>query len=680
MPNRLAQESSPYLLQHADNPVDWYPWGQEAFDRARAEDKPIFVSIGYAACHWCHVMAHESFESEDIAARMNELFINVKVDREERPDVDAVYMNAIQVMGQGGGWPLSAFCTSDGTPYYLGTYFPPTDRHGRPGFPKLLEVLADVYRGQRDKVLQNTEGILDGLRQIDEHYRRAAIGGEVGRLDQGMLVAAGRQLAQKTDPHHGGFGGKPKFPSSSSQELLARTGRLSFGGPSREAFERQCQGMARGGIYDHLGGGFARYSVDERWLVPHFEKMLYDNAQLLAIYGDAYALLGTDEYARVVRETIGWLDREMTHATGALYASQDADSEGEEGTFYVWTPEQIRAVLGPADAIQFEAAYGVTAAGNFERGTTVLSRVTPLGSEFDEAALAEMREKLRLARAARVAPDTDTKVLAGWNGLAVAGLVRAWEATGQQRALAKALEVATFLRDPMVHDNRLWRVFKDGEVKLDGTLDDYAFVAHGFLALAEATGDPAWWDLGARLATAILERFYEEQDGVGIFYLTPIDDEGLLIHRPESHHDGAIPSGAAVAVEVLVRLGLVAGDARALEIAERYLAGRCPLAVEQPFASSRLLGALDLYLNGTEIVVTDGTGREPLLTAVRRAYAPTKIIAGAWAAPDLLAGKTPAPGGVARAYVCRGQTCSAPVTDPLALVGELSAVSVQRSA
>ncbi|HUH02587.1 MAG TPA: hypothetical protein VML75_11390, partial [Kofleriaceae bacterium] len=537
---------------------------------------------------------------------------------------------------------------------------------------KLLEVLADVYRGQRDKVLQNTEGILDGLRQIDEHYRRAAIGGEVGRLDQGMLVAAGRQLAQKTDPHHGGFGSKPKFPSSSAHELLARTGRMTFGGPAREAFERQCQGMARGGIYDHLGGGFARYSVDERWLVPHFEKMLYDNAQLLAIYGDAYSLLGTDEYARIIGETIQWLDREMTHASGALYASQDADSEGEEGTFYVWTPAQLRAVLGPADAIQFEAAYGVTAAGNFERGTTVLSRVTPLGGEFDEAALAEMRETLRLARAERVAPATDTKVLAGWNGLAVAGLVRAWEATGQERALAKAIEVAAFLRDRIVHGDRVWRVFKDGEVKLDGTLDDYAFVSYGFLALAEATGEAAWWELGASLAAAILERFYEERDGVGIFFLTPSDDEGLLIHRPESHHDGAIPSGSAIAVEVLVRLGLVAGDARALDVAERYLAGRCPLAVEQPFASSRLLGALDLYLDGTEIVVTEGAGREALLTAVRRAYAPTKIIAGAWAAPDLLAGKSPDPDGSARAYVCRGQTCSAPITDPAALVALLT--------
>jgi hypothetical protein len=672
MPNRLARESSPYLLQHADNPVDWYPWGQEAFDLASAEDKPIFVSIGYAACHWCHVMAHESFENDAIAALMNELFVNIKIDREERPDVDAVYMNAIQVMGQGGGWPLSAFCTSDGTPFYLGTYFPPIDKHGRPGFPKLLEVMAEVYREQRDKVLHNTEGILDGLRQIDEHYRRAAIGAEVGKLDRGMLVAAGRQLAQKTDPRHGGFGSKPKFPSSSSHELLGRAGRLPFGGPAREAFERQCQGMARGGIYDHVGGGFARYSVDERWLVPHFEKMLYDNAQLLAIYGDAHALGGGDEYERVIAETIGWLDREMTHSTGALYASQDADSEGEEGKFYAWTPAQVRQVLGRADAIQFEAAFGVTEAGNFEHGTTVLARVTPFGAESDEAALAEMRMRLRVARAERVAPDTDTKVLSGWNGLAVSGLVRAWEATGQARALAKALEVATFLADAMVDGARLWRVFKDGELKLDGTVDDYAFVAHGFLALAEATGEPRWWTLGARLTDAILERFYEERDGVGIFYLTPTDGDGLLIHRPESHHDGAIPSGAAMAVDNLIRLGRVCGDARALDIAARYLAGRCPLAVEQAFASSRLLGSLDLYLEGIEIVVTEGAGRDALLTAVRRGYAPTKMIAGPWASEDLLAGKTNGPAGAARAYVCRGQTCSAPVSDPAALVALLT--------
>ncbi len=668
MPNRLAGESSPYLLQHAENPVDWYPWGEEAFARARAEDKPVFVSIGYAACHWCHVMAHESFENPAIAELMNELFVNVKVDREERPDVDAVFMNAIQIMGQGGGWPLSAFCTPDGVPYFLGTYFPPNDRQGRPGFPRLVQTLAGVYSEQRDKVSQNTEGILDGLRQIEEHYRRAATGGDPARLDDGMLINAGRQLAQKTDPRHGGFGGAPKFPATSSHDLLARAGRLSFGEPARDAFLLQCRGMARGGIYDHLGGGFARYSVDDKWLVPHFEKMLYDNAQLLGAYADAIAMGGPAEYAALIAETVAWLDREMTHGSRGLYASQDADSEGEEGKYYVWTPDQVRQVIGRADAIQFEAAYGVTHKGNFEHGRTVLSRVTERGGDFDEQALADMRGKLLAARAERVPPDTDTKILAGWNGLAVSGLVRAWEVTGLPRALAKAREVGEFLAGEMLHDDgaRLRRVYKDGETKLDGTLDDYAFVAAGFFALAEATLEPVWWQRGAALVASILDRFYEERDGVGIFYMTPADGDGLLVHRPESNHDGAIPSGAAVATECLLRVGLIAGDARALDVAERYLAGRCPLAVEQPFAASRLLAALDLYLHGMEVVVTGGDGAGELLAAARRVYAPTRMIAGPWAQASILDGKQ-AEGGQARAYVCRGQTCSAPVTDPGAL-------------
>jgi uncharacterized protein YyaL (SSP411 family) len=673
MANRLAHESSPYLLQHQDNPVDWYPWGPEAFAAAKAQDKPIFVSIGYAACHWCHVMEHESFENDAIARLMNEHFINIKVDREERPDVDSIYMNAIQIMGQGGGWPLSAFCTSDGKPYFLGTYFPPEDRYGRPGFPAVLRAMAQAYAEQRDKVLQNTDAILDGLRHVDEHFRKGATRGAVSTLDAGTVITAARQLAQRSDPRHGGLGSKPKFPSSSSHDLLGRAGRLEFGKPAREAFLLQAEQMARGGIYDHLGGGFARYSVDERWLVPHFEKMLYDNAQLLGIYGDAHALTRDPDDARVIDETIGWLTREMQHESGALYASQDADSEGEEGKFYVWTPVQIRATLGPVDAIFFEKAYGVTAAGNFEHGTTVLSRVTGRGAESDEAALAEMRARLFAVRQQRVPPATDTKVLAGWNGLAVSGAIRAWEATGNPRALALAERVAGFLAGEMLYEQgtRLWRVFKDGHKKLEGTLDDYAFVAHAFFRMAEATEDDAWWQRGARLVEVMRDRFYEERDGVGIFFMTPADADDLLVHRPESHSDGAIPAGSSVAVECLLRLGQVAGNARSLDIAERYLAGRATQAMENPFAFSRLLAALDQYLHGIELVVTAGAGRDELLTAARRAYAPSLMIAGAWAAPSLREGRESAPDGRAQAFVCRGQTCAPPVTDPQALTALL---------
>ena len=678
MPNRLAGESSPYLIQHKDNPVDWYPWGEEAFARARAEDKPVFVSIGYAACHWCHVMAHESFEDPRIAAIMNTHFVNVKVDREERPDVDAVYMNAIHVMGEGGGWPLSAFCDASGAPYFLGTYFPPQDRYGRPGFPKVLETMSRVYREKRDQVEQNTRAVLDGLRQMDEHFRRGARveGGGAGALDQGLLITAGRQLAQMSDPHLGGFGRRPKFPSSSAHDLLGRAARLPFGAPAREAFLLQCEKMAAGGIYDHLGGGFARYSVDEKWLVPHFEKMLYDNGQLLAIYGDAFAMTGEARYAEVIEETVGWLAREMQDASGGLYASQDADSEGEEGKFYVWLPEEVRDVLGEEDAEVFMRAYGVTEEGNFEHGATVLSRVSPRGDEAAEARLAALRARMFEARRKRVPPDTDTKILAGWNGLAVTGLLRAHGATGSAAALAMARRVAAFLERDMLHEEggglRLWRVYKDGARRLDGTLDDYAAVARACFDMAEATGEEAWWRRGAGLMDEVLARFYAEEDGVGVFYLPASDSPDQLVHRPESNHDGALPSGAAMATECLVRMGMVAGDERALGLAERYMAGRAGQAAAQPYMSARLLAALDLYLDGVELVVSEGAGREELLAAARRAHAPALMIAGPWAAASLTEGRGPAADGEAQAFVCKGQSCSAPVSDPAALAALLA--------
>jgi uncharacterized protein YyaL (SSP411 family) len=677
MANRLVGESSPYLLQHADNPVDWYPWGTEAIARAKADDKPIFVSIGYAACHWCHVMAHESFENPEIAALMNSLFVNVKVDREERPDVDAVYMNAIHVMGEGGGWPLSAFCDSDGKPFFLGTYFPPDDKYGRPGFARVLKTMSEVFRDKRDQVEQNTRALLDGLRQMDEHFRRhAEKSGARGLadIDQGTLITAGRQLAQMSDPHNGGFGSRPKFPSSSAHDLLGRAGRLAFGKPAREAFLLQCQKMAAGGIYDHLGGGFARYAVDDRWLVPHFEKMLYDNAQLLGIYGDALAMTGEPRYAQVIDETVAWLEREMSDAGGGLYASQDADSEGEEGKFYVWKPPEIAAVLGGEDAALFCRAYGVSESGNFEHGTSVLSRVGVVGDEAEETALAAMRPKLFEVRRERIPPATDTKVLSSWNGLAISGLLRAHQVSGSAAARALALRVGDFLAGTMLQEGgRVLRVFKDGRARLDGTLDDYAMVARAFLSLAEATGDQTWWRRGEGLVAAILDRFYDERDGIGTFYLPASDSQDQLIHRPESNQDGAMPSGSAVAIECLLALGRVGGDGRALEVAERYLGARAPGVAGQPYMSARLLAALDMAMNGVELVVSDGEGRERLIEAALRAYAPALSVVGPWAEESLRAGKRPAADGRARAYVCRGQTCSAPVSEPDALVELLSA-------
>ncbi|MBV8758999.1 MAG: thioredoxin domain-containing protein [Deltaproteobacteria bacterium] len=667
MRNRLANESSPYLRQHADNPVDWWPWGEAAFAEAKRLDKPVFVSIGYAACHWCHVMAHESFEDAATAKLMNELFVCVKVDREERPDVDTIFMNAIMVMGEGGGWPLSAFCLPDGRPYYLGTYYPAQPRFGRPSFSDLLRAMSDAFRKRRADAEDNALALIDGLARVDEHYRRGALGGEVGKLDQALLVAAGKQLAERCDPKHGGMGGAPKFPSSSSHDLLARASRFSFGEAAREAFDKWARGMAEGGIYDHLGGGFARYSVDAQWLVPHFEKMLYDQAQLLGIYASVVQMGGplASRAAQVIDETVAFLGRELSDPAGGLWSSLDADSEGEEGKFYVWTPDEVLAVLGPANALVFDAAYGVTEAGNFEHATTVLSRVTPRISPAEEEHLAELRGKLLAARGKRVRPGTDDKVLAAWNGLALSGLVAAWRATQHAPALAMAQRVAAFLRGHMVQGDRIARVFHEGKTKeLDGTLDDYAFCAQGLLELAEATGDPAWWHLGARLLGAVRARFVEERDGVVIFYMAPAGD-ALLVHRPESHHDGAIPSGAAIATQALVRLGLVAGDAEALVLAEKYLAQRIAGTTGvNAWATSALMAALDLYLH-SKVLVAVGPQRDALLAAARNVYAPTLCIAGAWAQPSVLDGKT------AGAYVCTGPVCSPPVSEPAALAALL---------
>jgi len=669
MPNRLAHESSPYLRQHQDNPVEWWPWSEEAFAEARRTNRPVFVSIGYAACHWCHVMAHESFEDAATAKLMNELFINIKVDREERPDVDAIYMNAIQVMGEGGGWPLSVFCLPDGRPYFLGTYFPTTPRFGRPSFQDLLRAMADAYRTRRADAEDNALALIDGLQRIDDHYRRGAEMGNVGKLDATLLIAAGKQLAERCDPKLGGMGGAPKFPSSSSHDLLARSSRLSFGQAARKAFDDWAHGMAEGGIYDHLGGGFARYSVDAKWLVPHFEKMLYDQAQLLGIYASVVAMGGplALRAEEVISETVAFLSRELSDPAGGLWSSLDADSEGEEGKFYVWTPAQLREVLGPMSAIVFGQAYGVTDAGNFEHGTSVLSRVTPRTSPLEEEQLAELRAKLLAARNQRVRPGTDDKVLAGWNGLALTGLCAAWRATAQAPVLELARRVGAFLRDRMIEDGRVARVFHEGKTKvLDGTLDDYAFCAQGLLDLAEATGDSAWWRLATSLLATVRERFVEERDGVVVFYMAPAGDS-LLVHRPESHHDGAIPAGSAIAVQALLRVGLVAGDTKAFDLAERYLAQRLTSATEvNAWSTSSLLGALDLYLHDKVVVVTEGRGREELLAAARRAYCPTLAVAGPWAQASILDGKTPA-GDQARAFVCTGPTCSPPVTEPVEL-------------
>ncbi len=680
MANRLSSETSPYLQQHAENPVDWWPWGEEAFAEAKRLNKPIFVSIGYAACHWCHVMAHESFEDADTAKVMNERFINVKVDREERPEVDAIYMNAIQVQGEGGGWPLSGFCLPDGRPFYMGTYFPPAPRFGRPGFREMLRLIADAYQNQRDQVVENAEGLMYGLGRVDAHYRKGAEGaraaGGAAALTASQIVAAGRELAEKCDPKWGGLSGAPKFPSCSSLDVLMRAGRQSFGDAAKEAALKWCGGLVDGGIYDHLGGGWARYSVDERWLVPHFEKMLYDQAQILSACAAAHGLAPSDgRWRERVVETVAFLERELSDAGGGLWSSLDADSEGHEGKYYVWTPAEIEAVLGARGAMLFCAAYGVREGGNFE-GATVLARLTSgsaRGSSYEEEDLAAMREKLLAARQRRVRPGTDDKVLAGWNGLAISGLVAAWRATGHEPALTLAKRVAAFLTREMIRDGGMLRIWGKGQGKLEGTLEDYAFCALAFLELAEATDDGEAWRVGQRLVSSIRERFVEEVSGALVMYLAPRGDS-LLVHRPESHHDGAIPSASAVAVEAMLRLALIGEDSELLQTAERYLSERLTGdAASAAVTTARLLGALDFYLHHQLVVVSEGGGREELLAAARGAALPTVCVVGEWAAASLLAGKVAAASGAAQAYVCRGATCSPPTSDASALRALLAA-------
>jgi uncharacterized protein len=678
--NRLAAASSPYLRQHAQNPVAWWPWGAEAFAEAKRLNKPVFISIGYAACHWCHVMAHESFEDNDTAALMNETFVNIKVDREEWPDVDAIYMNAIMVQGEGGGWPLSAFCFPDGKPFYMGTYFPKAARFGKPSFADVIGMLRDTYRDERDKLVENADALAEGLVQVDAHYlgKATAIsaatnrGAWVSQLSASLLIAAGREIAERCDHTFGGLKGKPKFPSSSTHELLTRIGRLAFGDKAKAAASKWALAMANGGIYDHLGGGFARYSVDERWLVPHFEKMLYDQGQLLSVMADALAVNGDVRFADVIAETTAFLRREMRATHGGLWSSIDADSDGVEGKFYVWTLAELKSALGALASLHVAKAYGVSEAGNFEHGSSVLARVTPRGTSYEESDLQQQRIKLLATRQLRTGPGCDDKVLSGWNGLAISGLVAAWKASGYDDALQLAVEAGSFVCQHMIANDSnglsLARILAQDPrtPRLDGTLDDYAFVAAAMLDLAEATGTSTWFNVARALLAAARRRFVSEIDGKLVMYLAADDD--LLIHRPQSHTDGAIPSGAAVAIECWLRVAQLALDEDALSLAERYLAERVVgSGAVNPLSHPRLLSALDRYLHGAVVVVSPGAGRDSLLTAARRCYAPTTAIAGDFAAASLLADKSPTASGAAAAYVCRGQACSLPVSDPTAL-------------
>jgi len=667
--NRLARETSPYLLQHAHNPVDWYPWGEEAFARAKAEDKPILLSVGYSACHWCHVMERESFENADTAAVMNRHFVNVKVDREERPDVDHIYMQAVQTMTGQGGWPMTVFLTPDGTPFYGGTYFPPADRHGLPGFPRLLQALAEAWTNRRADVLDNGRQLAGSLGQ---ESRLRAAGAPLG--DE-ILFSAFQGVSAQFDEEHGGLGGAPKFPQPMIWEFVLRFARRSDNPYARRMVHTTLVKMARGGMYDQLGGGFARYSVDPLWLVPHFEKMLYDNAQLASLYLHAWQAFADPECRRIAEETLDYVLREMTDPAGGFYSAQDADSEGHEGKFFVWTADEIRAVLG-AEADAAMAYWGLDRGSNFE-GKNILW--VP-GDPAPERA-AEWRRKLFEARERRVKPGRDDKVLAAWNGLMGRAFAEAGRALGRADYLAAARRNAEFVLNSMRVNGRLLRTWKAGQAKLKGYLEDYAMVTAALLELYAATFDRLWLDEARGLADDILRLFWEE--GVGGFFDTGADHERLIV-RPRNLYDNAVPCGSSVAVEVLLRLAALTGEERYERHAVSALRPMTDLMSRHPTAFGRFLCALDFHLGPrVEVALVAPTKVEetaPLAEEVFGRWLPNLVAAGmvsghreGAAGVPLLEGRA-AIEGKATAYVCRNYACELPVTDRAALAKQLDAL------
>jgi uncharacterized protein YyaL (SSP411 family) len=679
MPNRLANETSPYLLQHANNPVDWYAWGAEALERAKAEDRPILLSIGYAACHWCHVMEHESFEDAATAALMNELFISIKVDREERPDLDGIYMQAVQAMTGHGGWPMTVFLTPDGVPFYGGTYFPKEDRQGMPSFTKILKSVSTAYAAKREQVEQTAAS-------VREMYDAAtAATHSSGPLTRDLLDTAYRSLARLYDAERGGFSGAPKFPQTMSLDFLLRySGRKAVEHAEQMVLHSFLQ-MARGGIYDQVGGGFARYSVDARWLVPHFEKMLYDNALLVRLGAHLWQATKNSEVRRVTEETIDWALREMRSPGGGFYSSYDADSEGHEGKFYVWSAHELDAVLGD-DAPMMRAYWGVTEDGNFE-GETILSVVMErrtLAARFRvpeqtvDATVARARQKLYDVRRQRVWPGLDDKVLASWNGLMVRGIAEAARAFARDDYREAALAAGEFLFDAMVRDGRVLRSYKNGQARLAGYLEDHASLALAAIALYELTFDPRWLDRAGELADSVVRWFWD--DAAGAFFDTASDHE-RLITRPRDVSDNATPSGASLAVELLLRMAELFDDAESRRRATHVIESLAPAIARYPSAFGHMLGNADLLINGAVEVAIVGEEAGALRRVVGDEYVPALVLAGGVASTSrgtiVLLDARPTRDGSATAYVCRHYACDAPTTDPRVLAEQLA--SARRS-
>jgi len=668
--NRLGDETSPYLLQHKDNPVHWRPWGEEALAEARATAKPILLSVGYAACHWCHVMAHESFEDEATAAVMNDLFVNIKVDREERPDVDAIYMGALHELGEQGGWPLTMFLTSDAEPFWGGTYFPKDARFGRPAFVRVLTEVARIYREEPDKVRQNADVLKERLKPS----RRSTA---AEPPSEAMLADLGRRLMQAVDPVNGGITGAPKFPQTQFFGFLWRAGlRYGLANPL-EAVDLTLTHIAQGGIYDHLGGGFSRYSVDARWLVPHFEKMLYDNALLVELMTEAWRELKSPLYAQRIAETVDWLLREMVTEGGGFAASLDADSEGEEGKFYVWSLAEIEDVLGAEDARAFAEIYDATADGNFE-GHTILNRLNAveLRDPDTELRLAAMRGKLLQRRASRVRPGFDDKVLADWNGLMIAALADAAEAFGKPEWLAAAEAAFNFVSTKMTSHGRLFHAYRAGEAKAPATANDYANMIKAALALRSVTGKPAYVER-AREWADVLDHHYWASDLGGYYFVA--DDTNDLIVRPLSGQDEATPNANGVMVANLVALYLWTGEECYRARAESILRAFAGPMAENLLAHMGLLAAdLDLIApTHIVVIVPEGADAKELRRALGEVSLPGAVVQEVREG-DQLPSSSPAHGktaidGKATAYVCIGPQCSLPVTEPAALVKTVKA-------
>jgi uncharacterized protein YyaL (SSP411 family) len=654
--NRLAQETSPYLLQHGDNPVDWYPWGEEALARARELDRPILLSVGYSACHWCHVMERESFEDAATAAYMNEHFVAIKVDREERPDVDALYMEAVQAISGQGGWPMTVFCDPEGVPFYGGTYFPPDESHGMPSFRMVMEAVVEAFEGRREELRE---------RAPETRARLGAIGAiepEEEAPGAGLLEASLATLREAADPERGGFGSAPKFPPASALELLLARGETAI-------VERTLDAMMAGGIYDQLGGGFSRYSVDAAWLVPHFEKMLYDNGLLARSYLHGWQALGHERYRWVCEETLEWALREMRGPEGGFYSALDADSEGEEGRFYTWTPAEIRATIGGQLAEETIEFYGLSEGGNFD-GRNVLHLASGAAAPEPEA-FAEVREALRGARAKRARPGLDDKRLCSWNALMLAALAEAGATLGREDYLAAARRCAEFvLSDLRDDEGRLLRTYKDGEGRLNGYLEDHAFLLEALLTLYEATFEPRWLEAAETLASTTIARFGDPERGG--FFSTSDDHEELIARRKEIG-DHPVPSGNSAMALGLLRLAALTGDRAYESQADGTLRLFAKAAPRQPDAFAHLLRALDFHLAPTKEVALIGDDLTELAAVVRSGYRPHQVLAGGpegSTTPPLLKDR-PAIESKPTAYVCESFTCKAPTTGPEVLSGLL---------